>query len=280
MKTRLFKNRFLPKKPPDGSNSIQEGGFGFRIPRRLCYVHTMTTRMFSEDQTNNAKQPQQARSHTQHRIRYILSRCLKSQMSTDFLEGCFNGPTRRKPADDLGTTEARIRGIEVFIPVCALAIMHKDPANRYQASTSLIPLACATNPLNTSFLSAIPTDRRTCWRLSRYDLCWCRQPASLGTRAADGATRLGRQGVKTGITIEPTDQRGMLSMTMTKASQIMRGIAPVSQEYEFTLWKPMDQYGHQLTSQMGCGLMPASFCQIQILGAIHRQGPAQRMCMQ
>ena len=128
MKRSLCKNSFLPEEPPHGGDSIREGRLGFRIPLCLLYAHTVTTRMLSEDQANDTKQTQQTRSHAQHRVRHILSRRLKSQVSTDFLKSRFNGPTRGKPAYDLGAIEARIRRIEIFVPVRALAIYGRRPS--------------------------------------------------------------------------------------------------------------------------------------------------------
>jgi len=58
----------------------------------------------------------------------------------------------------------------------------------------------------------------------------------------------------------------------------MRGITAITQEYESSLWKPVNEYRHQLSSQLRWSLVATTFGQAQFLGPIqggqHRQSPS------
>ena len=72
----------------------------------------------------------------------------------------------------------------------------------------------------------------------------------------------------------------MLSMPMTKACQVMAGIAAIAHQNERSIRKPMNQYRHELTRQINQGLMPSSLGRVQLFrtiqGAKHWQRPGPR----
>ena len=72
----------------------------------------------------------------------------------------------------------------------------------------------------------------------------------------------------------------MTMMTMAKPGQFMRGIAAIAQKHDFSLWKPVYQHSHQLTSQVRGLFMPTFFSKIEFLRSIqgtqYRQSPSAR----
>ena len=156
----LCKNSFLPKQSTDGYDGVRKGGLGFGIPLWATQPDGVTPRMLGKNQTHDTEQPQQTRSGTQDRLGRILSRRFKTQMTTHLLKRRLDRPTRGEPTDDLFRPEAGVRTVYIFVPMCSLDIMDKNPPHRNQSFADFVPEAGATDQLDPAVRSAIPTYRR------------------------------------------------------------------------------------------------------------------------
>jgi len=178
-----FKNTFLPKQSPYRGDGVREGRLSFNIPFRASYLDTMTSCMFSEDKANYAEQPKQAWGCTQNRLGHILSRRFKTQMSPHFLKGRFDRPAGCKPTDNLLETKTGVGGIKVFVPVCTLNIMDKNPTNRNQSLACFVPLTSTTDKFDSTIRATVPTDRSGERFLTGYHMLRFWQFAALATRS-------------------------------------------------------------------------------------------------
>lgn len=154
----LFKNASLPKQASHCGDDIRKARLSFDIPLCTANFDTMTSCMFGKDKTDHTEQAQQAWGGAQDRFGHILPRSFKTQMGAYFLKGRFDRPARCKPTGDLLKVEAGIGGIKVFVSVCALEIVNKDPANGNQSFAPFIPLACISGKFNLTVRAAVPTD--------------------------------------------------------------------------------------------------------------------------
>ena len=251
----LSKNSFLPKQSSYGCDGIREGSLGFDIPFCPSYLDTMTPRMLSKNQADHAEQAQQTRGGTQYRLGDILSRRFKT-------------PAGRKPTGNLPTTEARIGGVKVFVPMRTLNIVDKNPTNRQQALAPFVPMPGTAGKLDTTVRATIPTDR-SFGELTMYHHFLGRwQFTSLDSWPTYSWFSFRRWSVEIGIAMKAADQRGMTSMAITEVRQLMRGVTPITQKHEFSLRKPVNQHRHQLTGQMRGCFMPVFFGVVKLLRTV------------
>ena len=277
----LCKNAFLPEQPSYCGDDVREGGLGLDIPLCTAKLNTMEPRMLGKNKANHAEQPQQARRGTQDRLGHILTRSFKTQMSPPFLKGRFDRPASREPAGDLPEAQADVGGIKVFVPVRALDVVDKDPANRNQSLACLVPAAGISGKFDFALRAAVPTDCSRDQFPAGHQLFRLWQFAALGAGPASAFLGWRRwRGIKIGVSMVAADQCGMTAMTITEHGQFMRSIAAVAQKHEFPLRKPMDHHCHQLAGQVRGRLMSAVFSKVEFFRAIqcakYRQRPSSR----
>jgi len=212
----LCKNGFLPKQSLHRRDHIRESGIVLGIPFCTSYSDTMSTRVLGKNQADHTEQSQQTRSSTQYRPGDMLSWRLKTQMSTNLLKRRLDGPTRRKPTDNLNRFKAYVSCVIVFVPMGSLHIVNEDPANWYQASTRFIPAAPITDQFYMSVTASIPTDHSRD-RLSACDnLRRRRQLTAFDARPAHSFVNLWRRGVEIGVTVASADEGGVSPMPIIR----------------------------------------------------------------
>jgi len=240
----------------------------------------MSPRVLGKNQADHAEQSQQTWSHTEHRLGYVLPRRFKTQVGVNLLKSRFDRPTRCEPTGDLPRAKAGVGCVKVFIPVRSLHIMDKNPTHWNQSLACLIPVAGATDQLDTAITASVPAYCCRSQLTGRHYLFGRGQFAAFASWSSHPLVLPRSRGIKIGVTMEAADQGDVVTMAITKHRQFMRGIAPIAQKHESSLGKPVDQHRHQLSGQLGWGFVPARFGNIQLLGAIqggqHWQCPPPR----
>lgn len=149
-------------------------------------------RVLGKDQADHAKQAQQTRGGTQHRLGHILSWRFKPQVCTHLLKRGLYGPAGREPTGNLLGAEARVGSVKVLISMRALNIVDEDPPDRHQTSTGLIPMAGTADQLNKAITASIPTDRCCGELTTSYYLLRRRQLAAFDAGSAHPVSLLRR----------------------------------------------------------------------------------------
>jgi len=120
----------------------------------------------------------------QNRLGHILSCSFKTQVSPHFLKGRFDRPASCESTDDLREIKTDVSGIKVFVPVRALNIMDKYPANRNQPFACFVPPAGISGKFDFAIGAAVPTDCNRDQFSAGYQLLRLWQFLAIGTRSS------------------------------------------------------------------------------------------------
>jgi hypothetical protein len=274
---RLLKN-LDPAQSSHAGDRVGEGDLFAGMPWETGRLQALSACMPMEDQAHNTEEAKQAGSGPQHALFRKVPWCVESQMGPRFLEGYLDAPAARVQADHLLRRHAGLGAKEVFVPMRALDVVNMHPADGNQPLAGLVPVSLVPDQSDAPALAAIPVDREGFGpgifdRIDRLgqSLSFDSWPASPGGVSVD------RQCVQVGLGMKAAEQAHVSAMPMTEARQLVAGVSAVAQKDELSIWKPVNQRGHQLHRQKDGRLMPPMLALVQLRRPIqraqHRQGP-------
>jgi hypothetical protein len=149
-----YKSSFHPQLVSDRTDGIGERSMRFALP--LYAEITMPyIGQTGVQQCDHRVQSEQTQSNTQYRVSRSTTDGLQAQVCTHFLKCDLDQPAASKCFDDLLGCQREIGSEEVFLAVCARAVVAEHLTYEHQPFAAFVSLSCTGNHSHFSSAAAV-----------------------------------------------------------------------------------------------------------------------------